>query len=52
MAQFYGSEKYVGQAIKDSGIAREEVFLNSKLYNTCYAPKLIALQIEKTLEGT
>ena len=37
----YGTEKYVGQAIKDSGIARSEIFLNSKIYNTCYAPELV-----------
>ena len=49
-AQMYGTEKYVGQAIKDSGIPRDEIFLNSKIYNTCYSPELVPLALEKTLE--
>ena len=49
-AQMYGTEKYVGQAIKDSGIKRSEIFLNSKIYNTCYAPNLVKECLEKTLE--
>ena len=31
-AQFYGNEKEVGQAIKDSKIPRGELFLASKVY--------------------
>ena len=31
-AQFYGNEKEVGLAIKDSGIPREELFLASKVF--------------------
>lgn len=46
----YGTEKYVGQAIKDSGIPRSEIFLNSKIYNTCYTPDLVPQALEKTLE--
>ena len=49
-AQMYGTEKYVGQAIKDSGIPRSEIFLNSKIYNTCYTPDLVPQALEKTLE--
>ena len=33
-AMIYGNEEEVGQAIKDSGINREEIFLTSKLWNT------------------
>jgi diketogulonate reductase-like aldo/keto reductase len=33
-ASIYGNEKGVGQAIKDSGIAREEVFLTTKVWNS------------------
>jgi len=33
-ASAYGNEEDVGRAIKDSGIAREELFITSKLFNT------------------
>ena len=32
-AAIYGNEKAVGQAIKESGIKREEIFLTTKLWN-------------------
>ncbi len=32
-AMIYGNEEAVGKAIKDSGIAREEIFLTTKLWN-------------------
>ena len=32
-AQMYGNEKYVGEAIRESGIAREETFITTKLDN-------------------
>merc|ERR1719431_2090488 len=50
-AQLYGTEKVVGEAIKDSGIKREELFVNTKIYNTCYDPKLVQLQLEASLEA-
>lgn len=31
-ASFYGTEKYLGQAIKESGIPREEFFITSKMW--------------------
>jgi 2,5-diketo-D-gluconate reductase A len=37
-AQMYGNEKQVGLAIRESGIAREEVFVTSKLNNGFHAP--------------
>ena len=33
-AALYGNESGVGQAVKDSGLKREEVFITSKLWNT------------------
>lgn len=33
-AQGYGNEESVGKAIKESGVAREELFITSKLQNT------------------
>jgi len=32
-ASIYGNEKSVGQAIKESGVPREEIFLTTKLHN-------------------
>ena len=48
-AAVYGNEKGVGQGIKDSGIAREELFVTSKVWNSerGYATTLRAF--EKTL---
>jgi 2,5-diketo-D-gluconate reductase A len=36
-AQMYGNEKEVGQAVRDAGLPREEVFLTSKLSNASHA---------------
>ena len=33
-AKIYGNEKDVGRAIRDSGVAREELFITTKLWNT------------------
>lgn len=30
----YGTERHIGQAIRESGCAREEIFITSKLYVT------------------
>ncbi|KAG1676318.1 putative oxidoreductase [Nymphon striatum] len=35
-AKRYGCEKYLGRALKESGLPREEVFLNTKLWPTAY----------------
>ena len=40
-AQAYFNEKEVGQAIKDSGIPRDEIFVTSKLWIQDYATKLL-----------
>ena len=45
------SKKCDFEILKDSGIPREEIFVNSKIYNTCYNPNLVLLQLEKSLEG-
>lgn len=37
-AQMYGNERGVGQALAESGLAREEVFVTSKLDNDSHAP--------------
>jgi diketogulonate reductase-like aldo/keto reductase len=50
-AEFYGNEVQVGQAIADSGIARKELFLCSKVWTTTIeqGPDAIRAQLDKTL---
>ncbi|KAL1936359.1 hypothetical protein VTP01DRAFT_493 [Rhizomucor pusillus] len=45
----YRNEKEVGQAIKDSGIPREELFITTKLWNTCHRPDLVEAALKKSL---
>lgn len=49
-AQMYGNEAGVGQAVADSGIARDEVFLTTKLNNTNHTPEKVASSIDESLE--
>lgn len=46
-ASFYDNEKEVGQAIRDSGIPREEIFVTSKVWNDDqgYEPTLEAFDL-------
>ena len=48
-AYFYGNETCVGEAIRASGLPREEIFVTSKVWNTDrgYQPTLAAF--EKTM---
>jgi diketogulonate reductase-like aldo/keto reductase len=50
-AQYYGNENFVGMGFKDSGIAREELYLLSKVWcSTIFeGPAAIRAQVEKTL---
>ncbi|KAI8143983.1 NADP-dependent oxidoreductase domain-containing protein [Fennellomyces sp. T-0311] len=48
-AYVYGNEKEVGQAIKDSKVPREELFVTTKLWNTFHRPDLVAKGLEKSL---
>lgn len=41
-AALYGNEKDVGRAIRDSGIAREQIFVTTKLWVKAYEPKSAA----------
>jgi diketogulonate reductase-like aldo/keto reductase len=45
-AQAYGNEESVGQALRDSGVAREEIFLTTKFYPRHRDP---AAEAEKSL---
>ncbi|KAI8344692.1 NADP-dependent oxidoreductase domain-containing protein [Chlamydoabsidia padenii] len=49
-AYFYDNEKEVGQAIKDSGIPREELFVTTKLWNNSHRPEDVQPALEKSLE--
>ncbi|MGT2716689.1 aldo/keto reductase [Streptococcus respiraculi] len=50
-AAFYGNEESIGRAIKDSGIAREELYITTKLWNDAHgyeeAKAAFALSMEK-----
>lgn len=46
----YGNEEEVGQAIKDSGIQREEIFVTSKLWLQDYGYEAAKKAINKSLE--
>ena len=43
-AAFYGNEESVGKAIRDSGIARKEIFVTTKLWNSDHGNPEQALQ--------
>jgi len=50
-AEFYANEKAVGEGIARSGVAREELFLASKVWTTTIhaGPEAVQAQIDKTL---
>ena len=47
-AQYYGNELYIGQAIRESGVPREDIFLTSKIwfnrFEECYEAVLESLR--------
>ncbi|KAG7088909.1 hypothetical protein E1B28_012854 [Marasmius oreades] len=45
----YRNEEEVGQALKESGVPREEVWLTSKLWNTFHAPEDIEPTLDESL---
>ncbi len=49
-ASFYKNEKGVGQAIANSGIPREEVFLTTKVWNDDLRRKRVEAAFEESLE--
>lgn len=48
-AEMYGNEKEVGEAIRTSGLAREDVYVTSKLNNTFHVPADAERAFEQTL---
>lgn len=50
-AACYGNERAVGAAVRDSGIAREEIFLTSKVWIQDAGYEKTKKSFEKTLEN-
>ncbi|TDL19880.1 Aldo/keto reductase [Rickenella mellea] len=50
-AWVYRNEAEIGAAIKDSGIARSELFLTSKLWNGFHAPEHVEKSLDETLKA-
>lgn len=46
----YGNEREVGQAIRDSGIARDELFVTTKIWFDNLAPEKVAARTAESLE--
>jgi 2,5-diketo-D-gluconate reductase A len=49
-AEMYGNEKEVGQAVRESGIDRGEIFVTSKLNNGFHDPEDAARAFQQSLE--
>jgi 2,5-diketo-D-gluconate reductase A len=48
-AEMYGNEKGVGEAVRDSGLARDGVFITSKLNNGFHEPDQARAAFDRTL---
>ncbi|WP_066568752.1 2,5-didehydrogluconate reductase DkgB [Snodgrassella sp. CFCC 13594] len=48
-AQIYGNEAEVGQAIADSSLRRDEVFITTKIWVDNYAPQKLAKSLQESL---
>lgn len=49
-AAFYNNEAAVGEAVRDSGLRREEVFITSKVWNTDHGYKEARAAFERSLQ--
>ena len=49
-AQMYGNERGVGEAVRESGLPREDVFITSKLSNAHHGASAAATAFEKSLD--
>lgn len=50
-ARMYGNEEMVGLGMKDSGLAREDVFLTSKIWRDDLSPEAIRSGVDASLEA-
>lgn len=46
----YGTEKAVGNAIRKSGVPREELFITTKLWNNKHDPRDVAGALQASLD--
>ncbi|KAI9277146.1 NADP-dependent oxidoreductase domain-containing protein [Phascolomyces articulosus] len=44
------NEKEIGRAIKDCGVPRGELFITTKLWNTCHRPELVVKAFKGLLD--
>jgi 2,5-diketo-D-gluconate reductase A len=49
-AEMYGNEREVGEAVRDSGLARDDVFVTSKLDNPHHSPDEAGAAFDRTLD--
>lgn len=49
-AEMYGNEEAVGQGVKDSGIAREELFITTKVWRSNLEPRQARKSAEQSLK--
>lgn len=49
-AHIYGTEKAVGNAIKKSGVPRDQLFITTKLWNNAHHPEDVPKQLEASLK--
>lgn len=49
-AQMYGNEKEVGQAVRDSGLDRDDIFVTSKLNNPFHEPDAAHAAFDQSLK--
>jgi diketogulonate reductase-like aldo/keto reductase len=50
-AQVYGNEQAVGQAVRDSGLPRDDVFVTTKLWNEFQRPGAVQPAVERSIEA-
>jgi alcohol dehydrogenase (NADP+) len=49
-ARIYGTEPAVGNAIKKSGVSREEIFITTKLWNNKHHPDDVEMALDASLK--
>lgn len=49
-ARIYGTEKAVGQGIRDSGVPRDEIYITTKLWNNAHHPDDVEKQLDASLK--
>lgn len=50
-AQVYGNEQAVGQAVRDSGLPREDVFVTTKLWNDAQRPGAVEPAVQRSIQA-